>query len=407
VTRAGIAVLLLLAMTVPAFAQSSSEVTPADIEAARQRRAEAVRDLFDITARYEEAVGLEIQTRERVQSLAMSLALLERDLALLRLEATTIVRGMYMEAGNTMVVGLFDATVFTELPMRASYLTLATEQDIKTLNRFESTQLTYLEQQQELDASLAAQEQLVTDIAAAAVEIEATLAAADAEYNAVVARWQRQEEERKRREEEERRRREEEMVRQRAEAAAAAAAATSTTVALAAESTTTTVAAASTTTTTTTAPAETTTTTTTVPQPPPPVTTDGRTCPVAAATTFSDSWGAPRSGGRVHKGVDMIAARGAPIVAIESGVVERITTGSIGGLSIYYRGNSGDRYYYAHLDAFADGITGGVSVDVGGRLGDNGSTGNAPDWLPHLHFQWAPAGSDWVNPYPLVADLCL
>lgn len=105
-------------------------------------------------------------------------------------------------------------------------------------------------------------------------------------------------------------------------------------------------------------------------------------------------------------GVDMVAARGAPIVAIESGYVERLSNSTLGGLSVYYRGNSGDRYYYAHLDSFADGIGSGTRLDVGGLLGANGSTGNAPDWLPHLHFQWAPAGSDWVNPYPLVYELC-
>jgi peptidoglycan LD-endopeptidase LytH len=403
VIRTAIAVLLVLATAVPALAQTTGEVTPADIEDARQRRAAVARDLQDIAARYETAVGVEIETRERVESLASSLTLLERDLALLRLEATTIVRDMYMEAGTTPVVGLFDATVFTELPVRASYLSLATARDLAILNRFESIEIAYRQQQEDLDVSLAEREGLVAEIAAAAGEIETALAAADAEYQEVVAEWQRQEEERRRREEEERRQREEAMARQREEAAAAAAAATSTTVA-ATTGATTTVAPAPTTTTT--APPVTTTTTTPIAAAPPPVVA-GRTCPIDGATTFSDSWGAPRSGGRAHMGVDMLAARGTPIVAIESGVVERITTSSIGGLSIYFRGNSGDRYYYAHLDAFAPGIGGGTSMEVGGRLGDNGSTGNAPDWLPHLHFQWAPGGGDWVNPYPLVAELCL
>lgn len=102
----------------------------------------------------------------------------------------------------------------------------------------------------------------------------------------------------------------------------------------------------------------------------------------------------------------MIAARGTPLVAIESGVIERTSNSSLGGISLYLRGASGDRYYYAHLDGFASGIAGGTSVSAGQEVGYNGSTGNAPSWLPHLHFQWAPAGSDWVNPYPLVADLC-
>lgn len=400
--RAGIALLLLLTTTAPALAQSPGEVTPADIDAARGRRAAVGRELLETTHRYEAAVGEEIQARERVQSLASTLAITERDLALLQLEATTIVRDMYMDAGNTPLVGLFDASVFTELPMRASYLSLAAERDIQTLNRFQATRAAYREQQVQLDVSLAQQEQLVAEIAEAAATIEHALATADAEYQAVVAQWQRQEEERQRREEEEQRRQEEE-ARQRAEAEAAAAAAA---VAAAATSTTiaTTNTTVATTTTTTVAP---TTTTTTVAQPPTTVTTDGRTCPVAGATAFSDSWGAPRSGGRTHKGVDMIAARGTPIVAVEAGVIERISTGSIGGLSIYFRGVSGDRYYYSHLDAFAEGIAAGVSVDGGARLGDNGSTGNASAALPHLHFQWAPGGGDWVNPYQLVAELCL
>ena len=42
----------------------------------------------------------------------------------------------------------------------------------------------------------------------------------------------------------------------------------------------------------------------------------------------------------------------------------------------------------------------------GEQIGFVGSTGNASDWLPHLHFQYAPKGSDWINPYPLVKELC-
>ena len=102
----------------------------------------------------------------------------------------------------------------------------------------------------------------------------------------------------------------------------------------------------------------------------------------------------------------MVAARNAPLVAIESGTVTRTSNSSLGGLSVYLTGASGSRYYYAHLENFADGIRGGTSVSVGQHLGGNGSSGNAPDWLPHLHFQYAPPGSDWVNPYPLVKALC-
>ena len=44
-------------------------------------------------------------------------------------------------------------------------------------------------------------------------------------------------------------------------------------------------------------------------------------CPVAGAVEFVDSWGAPRSGGRRHQGVDMMSVHGTPVVAPVSGLV--------------------------------------------------------------------------------------
>jgi murein DD-endopeptidase MepM/ murein hydrolase activator NlpD len=101
----------------------------------------------------------------------------------------------------------------------------------------------------------------------------------------------------------------------------------------------------------------------------------------------------------------MIAARGTPIVAIFSGRVYRLSTSSFGGNSVYFYSDAGDLYYYAHLDSYGD-IGPGQSVPVGYVLGYNGSTGNAPDYLPHLHFEYHPGGGAAVNPYPLVKELC-
>lgn len=156
----------------------------------------------------------------------------------------------------------------------------------------------------------------------------------------------------------------------------------------------------STTTTTTTAP------TTTTTAPPAPVSAGGGACPVAGPVTFVDSWGAPRSGGRAHEGVDMIAARGTPIVAIHSGVIQRATASTLGGITLWLRSDAGDEYYYAHMDGYAEGITSGVRVNEGQVIGFNGSTGNAPAHLPHLHFEYHPGGGSAVNPYPLVRSLC-
>ena len=130
-------------------------------------------------------------------------------------------------------------------------------------------------------------------------------------------------------------------------------------------------------------------------------------CPVDGAVSFTDTWGAPRSGGRTHKGVDMIAARGTPLVAIESGFIKRMSNGGLGGITLWLAGESGDEYYYAHLDAWASGLSVGQTVSVGELVGYVGNTGNAQYTVPHLHFEFHPGGGAAVNPTPLVAGLCL
>lgn len=139
---------------------------------------------------------------------------------------------------------------------------------------------------------------------------------------------------------------------------------------------------------------------------PPPVSVGGRTCPVNGVTVFSDTWGAPRSGGRSHQGVDMLSAKGTALVAIESGTIKRMSTSSLGGITVWVRGNSGDEFYYAHLDSWAPGLSKGQSVTVGDFVGTVGTSGNAPANVPHLHFEFHPGGGGAVNPTPLVRSLC-
>ena len=126
-----------------------------------------------------------------------------------------------------------------------------------------------------------------------------------------------------------------------------------TTTTVATGTTTTTVAPGPTTTTTTVAPPPTTTTTT------PPIPVGGLVCPVQGPHHFRDSWGAPRSGGRTHKGVDMMADRGTPLVAIESGTVGRLRDGGLGGITVWLIGDSGTEYYYAHMNGWAPGLAPG------------------------------------------------
>ncbi len=129
-------------------------------------------------------------------------------------------------------------------------------------------------------------------------------------------------------------------------------------------------------------------------------------CPVGDPVFFADTWGAPRSGGRSHKGVDMMAPHGTPIYAIHHGTVTRMNNGGLGGISLYMFGDDGNQYYYTHLQGYAAGIGVGTRVEPGDLVAYNGDTGNARGGAPHLHFEVHPGGGGAVNPYPYVAAAC-
>ena len=127
-------------------------------------------------------------------------------------------------------------------------------------------------------------------------------------------------------------------------------------------------------------------------------------CPMTPGrTSFIDSWGFPRSGGRSHKGVDMFAARGEPVYAVQAGTASS-SSNSLGGITVHLRANTGHTYYYAHLDSRA--FSGTISVAQGEVIGYNGNTGNARTTSPHLHFEIRPGGGAPVNPYPTVRAAC-
>ncbi len=136
------------------------------------------------------------------------------------------------------------------------------------------------------------------------------------------------------------------------------------------------------------------------PPAPPPPPRPGMVCPVQGAVAFADTWGAARSGGRRHQGVDMMASSGTPLVAVVSGSVNFKQT-PLGGNSIWLTGNDGNRYFYAHLSAFEGSSR---SVSQGEVVGYVGMTGNAP--VPHLHFEVHPGGGVAVNPYSYVRAVC-
>jgi murein DD-endopeptidase MepM/ murein hydrolase activator NlpD len=122
------------------------------------------------------------------------------------------------------------------------------------------------------------------------------------------------------------------------------------------------------------------------------------------------SFGQPRSSGRTHEGLDIMADLAQEIYAVDNGVLSKQTVD--GAANATLSGNAwtlklpdGTYYYYGHLSAFAAGLVVGSAVTRGQLIGYVGDTGNANDLGPgnyHLHFEVHPKGGAAVNPFPLL-----
>ena len=133
--------------------------------------------------------------------------------------------------------------------------------------------------------------------------------------------------------------------------------------------------------------------------------TPGFICPVAGSSIFVDSWGAPRSGGRLHLGTDLMGVRGTPLAAVADGTIDQGAS-IAGGNTVWLYADHGVAYFYAHLDTFAAGQASGQWVARGTVIGYMGDTGNPAPGAYHLHFGLYPNGMGAVNPYPTVARHC-
>ncbi len=129
---------------------------------------------------------------------------------------------------------------------------------------------------------------------------------------------------------------------------------------------------------------------------------NGFAFPVADPHSFASTFGAPRSGGRLHQGNDIFAPYGTPTPAAERGVVGKMGTDTLGGIKLWITGESGTSYYYAHLSAFAANVVNGTVVEAGDVVGFVGDTGNAKGTSPHLHFEIHPSNGPAIDPYPVL-----
>lgn len=114
------------------------------------------------------------------------------------------------------------------------------------------------------------------------------------------------------------------------------------------------------------------------------------TIPILFGVEVSDltpNFGDPRSGGRTHEGLDIMAPRGTPVVSPTQAVVMRTGVGESAGTYVYTANPGGETFVYMHLDAIADGVTSGKELSRGDIVGYVGNTGNAIGGPTHLHFE--------------------
>jgi murein DD-endopeptidase MepM/ murein hydrolase activator NlpD len=131
---------------------------------------------------------------------------------------------------------------------------------------------------------------------------------------------------------------------------------------------------------------------------------DGSVFPVAAPHSYGDGFGAPRGGGRVHQGQDVLAAEGSPVLAPLRGVVSS-TSYQAGGAGYYIveHTTAGFDFMFAHCQQESFTVAANQTVAAGAQLCSVGQTGDATG--PHLHFEmwvggWQAAAGHPIDPLP-------
>lgn len=94
-----------------------------------------------------------------------------------------------------------------------------------------------------------------------------------------------------------------------------------------------------------------------------------------------------KRGERTHNALDIMAARGTPVLSVDHGTLLKLHSSVPGGLTVYAADPSRQFIYlYGHLDSFSPVLQEGQQLRRGDTIGFVGSTGNAAAAGPHLHF---------------------
>ena len=110
--------------------------------------------------------------------------------------------------------------------------------------------------------------------------------------------------------------------------------------------------------------------------------------PGVKASDLRDTFNEARGGGsRKHEALDIMASRGTPVLSASAGRVLKLHNSKDGGLMVY-AADASNRFVlmYAHLDRYADGMRDSLPLRQGQIIGYVGTTGNAAENAPHLHF---------------------
>ena len=131
--------------------------------------------------------------------------------------------------------------------------------------------------------------------------------------------------------------------------------------------------------------------------------------PLAGENHYTDTWHAPRFGGRGHEGTDMTADKMVPVLAVADGHVGWISS-SCCALQVNHVDGWASMYIHLNNDTpgtddgagwgIADGIEQGTFVQAGEVIGWVGDSGNAESAGSHLHFELHAPGIGPVNSYP-------
>lgn len=383
-TAAAVSLTLMLALVRPSVADaehggSAAQDAAAEIQAARDRADTAAQALFD--------------KESEIDQLEVSISSAEAELAQIEGEAEEMREGLeyqavrqFVGAGPTNFPLLIDLEDANDSLSAGVYGSIASETANVDLDDFDAVMTEVDEQRDSLESQRDDAEEATRTYAAlqataeAEVELLGEIEAQRLQDEAVqheLDEQQRQREERER------------LEREATDEAAAAAQAAAVPAPVATPATPPTP-----TPTTPTEPA------TVPPTPPPDDAGSNLACPIAGPRSFADTWGAPRSGGRSHEGVDMMSPGGTPLVAMEAGRVE-FKTNTLGGNTVRLYGASGTRYYYAHLSSWEGSSRPVAKGDVIGYVGKTGNTS-----ANHLHLQVHPGGGQAVNPYPYARRAC-